>query len=97
MDSEGGGFGSGVGNIHAIDVFNVPQLYQLPTTSINRSFNFSWETAEGLHYQLQYKNTLNDTNWVNLGTAMAATNGVLSTADLISTNQQRFYRIMQLP
>jgi hypothetical protein len=59
------------------------------------SITFSWNSITGLVYQLQYKTNLNQTNWVNLGGAITASNATLSATDTFSPDPQRFYRIEQ--
>jgi hypothetical protein len=53
----------------------------------------------GLVYQVQYKTNLPQTNWINLGKPLIATNGNLTMSDTntISSSLQRFYRLMVSP
>jgi uncharacterized repeat protein (TIGR03803 family) len=53
-----------------------------------------WSTAAGQTNQLQYSTNLTQTNWVNLGQAVLATNGVMSASDSVGTGPQRFYRVV---
>jgi hypothetical protein len=56
-----------------------------------------WRTAPGKHYQLQYKNTLRDAAWTDLGPVLAATDFTTSEPDsTIGTNNQRYYRVRLL-
>lgn len=58
----------------------------------------NWDAGEGLKYQVQYCDDLSTTNWLSLGpTVTAITNGVLSASENISTNTQRFYRVVVVP
>jgi hypothetical protein len=52
-----------------------------------------------LVYQVQYTTNLIQTNWINLGKPLVATNGNLTVSDAnaIGSSPQRFYRIMVLP
>jgi subtilase family serine protease len=63
------------------------------------SFNLAWGTMTGLVYQVQYKTNLLQTNWINLGKPLIATNGNLTVSDTnaIGSSPQRFYRLMVLP
>jgi hypothetical protein len=45
-------------------------------------------------YQLQYRTNLAQGNWSNLGSAITATNAVMSAADSIGPDPQRFYRLL---
>jgi hypothetical protein len=52
-----------------------------------------------LVYQVQYKTNLVQTNWINLGKPLIATNGNLTVSDTnaIRSSPQRFYRVQVLP
>jgi hypothetical protein len=58
---------------------------------------FTWSAQSGRVYQVQYRTNLTQTNWINLGGALTATNSTASASDSISTGRQRFYRVVQLP
>jgi len=58
---------------------------------------FVFRTVAGQTYHLQYDSTLNGTNWNNLGTTILATNTTMTAEDSISSDNQRFYRMVQLP
>jgi hypothetical protein len=89
---------SGMGNIHAIDVLpQQPEITpQKPSTTDGR-VSLSWLAGEGLQYQVQYRDKLNSGSWSNWVSPITATNGIVTTSDLISTNRQRFYRVVLLP
>lgn len=59
----------------------------------------SWNTFAGFAYRLQYKNTLADTDWIDLSEGrLALTNGSMSFLDAPpGTNNSRFYRAIPLP
>jgi hypothetical protein len=59
----------------------------------------SWNAFAGFVYQLQYKNTLTDTNWINLiGRQGVTTNQPMLSLDAAAaTNNSRFYRLVPLP
>jgi len=62
------------------------------------STTLTWNSVPGLAYQLQYKNNLTDTNWINLGPAMqSAGNSISQTDTNLATNTARFYRIVAMP
>jgi hypothetical protein len=54
----------------------------------------TWTTVPGLTYQAQYTEDLTAAAWTNLGSALTATGGTLSTADLVTSSPRRFYRIV---
>jgi hypothetical protein len=59
------------------------------------SFSFSWLTTPGVPYQVQYTTNLASSNWVDLGAALIASNGVTSATDTNNVDAQRFYRVVQ--
>jgi cyclophilin family peptidyl-prolyl cis-trans isomerase len=58
-----------------------------------QNFTFTWSSTPSSVYQVQYKTSLNQTNWLNLGPPTFASSTLVNTSDLI-TNVQRFYRIV---
>jgi hypothetical protein len=69
----------------------------IPAPAITSGTNFSinWGALSGESYQVQFTTNLVPSNWINLGNVLSiTTNGTLSASDLISTNAQRFYRII---
>ena len=59
--------------------------------------NFTWAALRGSSYQVQIKTDLTQTNWVNLGDPVAATNTTASANHVIGPDRQRFYRVVLLP
>ncbi len=58
------------------------------------TFSFSWNALVGEQYQPQYRDSLGQPAWMNLGGPVTGSNGVASQTDTIgATNTQRFYRI----
>jgi uncharacterized repeat protein (TIGR03803 family) len=58
------------------------------------TFSFTWNAMSGELYQAQYKDTLNQPDWINVGSLVSGTNGVASQSDIITaTNKARFYRV----
>jgi hypothetical protein len=82
-----------------INVTPIPVPAFQATTKTSSTFNLTWGTAAGLVYQVQYTTNLIQTNWINLGKPLVATNGNLTVSDAnaIGSSPQRFYRIMVLP
>ena len=56
----------------------------------------TWNTISGKTYQVQYKASLSDAAWTNLGSPIAATGDSISISDPVAQNTQRFYRIVQV-
>ncbi len=70
----------------------------VPTISTSPGgITLTWSAITGQNYQLQYAVDLSSANWTNLGNVIHATNGVVSVADVIGTNGQRFYRVVLSP
>jgi len=61
------------------------------------SLQLSWTSTAGVAYQVQYSTNLTQTNWINLGSTISATNTSTTTNDLIGTNSMRFYRVVASP
>ena len=82
-----------------ISVTPIPVPSFLAATKTSSTFNLTWGTMTGLVYQVQYKTNLPQTNWINLGKPLIATNGNLTMSDTntISSSLQRFYRLMVSP
>jgi YD repeat-containing protein len=98
------------GNISAVATNSVTQTTNSPVATISTpavanngtnaapyTFSFTWGCVPGLNYEVLFSPDLNSTNWTILAGPMAATNCTITTSDLISTNSQRFYRVILLP
>ena len=57
--------------------------------------NFAFTATPGVPYQIQYKNTLSDPLWLDLGVAITATSTNVPVSDTTTNLAQRFYRVMQ--
>jgi subtilase family serine protease len=82
-----------------INVTPIPVPAFQAATLTSSTFNLTWGTTTGLVYQVQYKTNLLQTNWINLGKSLTATNTSLTVSDTNATSSspQRFYRLMVLP
>jgi len=82
-----------------ISVTPISPLAFQAATKTSSTFNLAWGTTTGLVYQVQYKTNLVQTNWINLGKPLIATNGNLTVSDTNATGSspQRFYRLMVSP
>jgi hypothetical protein len=57
----------------------------------------TWWAVTGAPYQLQYTTSLNPINWINLGTPITTSNGVITAFDTQPADPQRFYRVVLAP
>jgi hypothetical protein len=72
----------------------VPVANAVPISSslVEGNIVISFATELGFLYQLQYKHSLMDSNWANLGSALEGTGAVRSVSDTAIAGQ-RFYRL----
>jgi hypothetical protein len=86
-----------------LDVIGWDLVIPAPTPTIQRVFrsgntiNFSWVSAVGHGYQVQYKTNLAQAGWLNLGSPITALSTVTTSSDTIGPGPRRFYRIGLLP
>jgi uncharacterized repeat protein (TIGR03803 family) len=83
------------GTIYRLSIVAPPALQLAAQTG--GTFMLTWNATAGQAYQVQYKADMNQTNWLNLGTLITATNATASASDAIGPNPQRFYRVMLSP
>ena len=57
----------------------------------------NWSAIAGRTYQLQFKTSLNQSNWINSGDPVQASNYIGTAIDPTAIGQQRFYRVVLLP
>ncbi|MCX8157626.1 MAG: lamin tail domain-containing protein, partial [Verrucomicrobiae bacterium] len=75
-----------------------PPVFNLADVRVNGSLiNLGFQTTAGKRYQVQYKNRLNDTLWLNFGGPQTATGATLTVQDNILTQPSRFYRVIEVP
>ncbi len=72
----------------------VPAPVLQSVTGTGGTVTFTWSAVDSAVYQLQYRTNLVQGNWSNLGSAITATNAVMSAADSIGPAPQRFYRLL---
>lgn len=88
------------GSAHAGTIFRLnvamPLVFQT-VMQTNGSLVLTWNAVAGQTYQLQYNSDLTSTNWNDLGSTVAATNGLMTVSDAIGPDPQRFYRVVLLP
>ena len=63
-------------------------------TGTGGTVTFTWSAVVSAVYQLQYRTNLAQGNWSSLGSAITATNAVMSASDSIGPDPQRFYRLL---
>jgi hypothetical protein len=86
----------GLDNVSITALPSIPPVFYSLSMHGN-AFALTWSAVPGQNHQLQYKTSLSDTNWVNLGGYITASNGTVSVSDPIGSNRQRFYRVMLIP
>jgi hypothetical protein len=72
----------------------VPAPVLQSVTGTGGMVTFTWSAVVSAVYQLQCRTNLVQGNWSNLGSAITATNTVISAADSIGPDPQRFYRLL---
>ncbi|HYA78936.1 MAG TPA: protease pro-enzyme activation domain-containing protein [Candidatus Nitrosopolaris sp.] len=76
-----------------IALLPVPAPTFRAVAATNNAIQFTWNSLMGLVYQVQYSTNLVQTNWINLGSSVTATNFTLTATNSIGRGTQRFYRI----
>ncbi len=66
-------------------------------TVSNGLVRLPWNSFPGRSYQLEYKSSLDESSWTQLGTNIVADTTNIIVTDAIGTNTQRIYRIVLLP
>lgn len=72
-----------------------PVFQSATLAASNGAINITWSATPGGTYQVQYTTNLGQANWLNLDGPIAATNTTAAASDL-TTDQQRFYRVVLL-
>jgi hypothetical protein len=72
----------------------VPAPVFQSVTGTGGTVTFTWSAVASAVYQLQYCTNLAQGDWSNLGSAITATNTVMSASDSIGPDPQRFYRLL---
>jgi hypothetical protein len=68
-----------------------PFMVRSPLSSSN-AISFVWDSLPGRAYRVQYKNALDEAQWIDLTSDIAATGETLSVTN-VSPTLQRFYRV----
>ena len=92
------------GTIFVADYWNntirqgTPLLPILGMPQVNGGMvHLTWSANASQQYQLQTKADLTLADWINVGSAISATNGMASAEDSVLVGTQRFYRVLLLP
>jgi hypothetical protein len=64
---------------------------------VNGEIRLTWEATPGRQYRLQYKDSLTDPAWVDLGPVIQAEASVATVTNVSSAGPFRFYRVQLLP
>jgi len=85
-----------------LDVIGWDLVIPAPTPTIQsvtrsgNTINFSWASAVGRGYQVQYKTNLTQVGWLNLNSPITAVSTTTSSSDTIGPGPRRFYRVALL-
>ena len=86
----GGTYGKGsIFQLSTLDT--TPPVFQKPIIA-NGMFTVGASAVTGQSYQLQYKTNLTQSNWINTGSPVTASNGVISVSDAVA-GSGKFYRV----
>jgi uncharacterized repeat protein (TIGR03803 family) len=83
------------GTIFRFSIAGPPNF--LSATANGATVTLTWRAALDGMYQVLYKTNLDQTPWANIGEAVKATNVTMTAYDVIGSEPQRFYRLLQLP
>lgn len=81
----------------SFEVTVLPPPALQPPSLLNGAMSISWTAIPGQTYRIQYKDNLTDANWIDLPTAMTATDVSATMTDPVSPLGRRFYRIVVAP
>ncbi len=85
------GEGSHIDNV-SLQIDNSDLIAKIQTSAVD----VCWPGRTDQMYQVQFRNSLTDTNWFDLGSPVQGT-GTNCVTDPINGRKQRFYRIGRLP
>jgi hypothetical protein len=66
---------------------------------LTNTYQFTWNAATGLVYQVQYATNLLQPDWTDVGGAITARTNILTISDTnaLILSPQRFYRMVVTP
>jgi hypothetical protein len=89
---------NGIPSLSSTRAFTIVVLAIPHDTSVQLSgsgaINIRWVAVPNKTYQVQYKNSLQDPNWTNLGASLKASSASASITDTTGLRAQRFYRVL---
>ena len=82
----------------AIELIVPPALLitNLSVSPDGQSLSFAWKVRAAKTYRVQYKNNLNELDWIDLSTVPTINGSIASIMDTVGTSSQRFYRVVEL-
>ncbi len=79
------------------DVSVLPLRANLQSAALSGGIvSFTWIGLPNADYQVQFTTDLTQSNWLNVGAPMPATNPIMTAIDT-NTNSQTFYRVLLVP
>jgi uncharacterized repeat protein (TIGR03803 family) len=88
-----GGGAVAVGVVFKIDLSPVMQ----PPVFAGGQLTMTWGSITNTVYQLQYATNLSQPSWISIGNPVTATNSTISVSYPITSDSQRFYRVVYQP
>jgi hypothetical protein len=90
---------NGTPSLSATQSFTVTVV--VPPTLANVTLNggdltFTWMSAPGQLYQVEYKNDLTDPQWIPIGAVLTGTGGALNFTNNVTDSPRRFFRLRVL-
>ena len=91
----GGNLITALAGVNTLTAVAVPSVSVPTLDSTSGTFSFSWSSAIGSTYQVQYKTNLLQANWTNLGAAIPGTGLPINFSDTnaAASDPQRYYRL----
>ena len=74
-----------------------PSLVFQSAAQSNGLLTLIWSAIPGGQYQVQSTTNLAPANWINIGSALTASNATLSASYEIASSPQQFYRVLLMP
>jgi hypothetical protein len=90
------GCGNTASVIYDTHIDNRPPVIQtLPQAG--GKLTLTWSAIAGQKFQVQFRTNCNQTDWMNLGDPIPATNANMAVSEAIGPAPQRFYRVLIVP
>jgi uncharacterized repeat protein (TIGR03803 family) len=85
---------NGAGTAFRLSITPDPSLEFTSASLIGNIIILSWIATPGRNYQVQSSYTLTQTNWMNCGSLIMATNSTAAASDSVDQTACRFYRVL---